>query len=1211
MSSHCDKVLFVIGLALVALTGSAALRCDWAGRIGGKSIWLSTEGVETATELPVLWGGSSPVPSALTRSADGRVTLTKSYSHPEHPDWAWTRTLSFVPGEGDSMECVFFETRANRPGKDVTATGTVSRLPPLPARPDLSAVKYGEPIDLLADGLDGFDVLDNGRASQWRFADGVLENGGSGANIRTKRGDFLDFKIGYDVRVDKDCNSGVYLRGIYELQVSDSFGKPVDSHNMAALYGRIVPSVSAEKPAGEWQHVEAILYRRHLTVTLNGVRIIDNAPIRGITGGALSADESAPGPIGLQGDHKGGAYRNLILTPIVREREERVDDSGSIVGADIVVIGGTQAGVEAALSARAAGADVVLFESRPVLGGDCAGKLLLEMKDGKPVEPLAMRKALDRKLADAGVVFRTWTYVKDVLRDDAGRVSGVTTVSRSGERVVSASCVIDATERAYAAKAAGSSFRSFPAGKYEVTRMVVSGEQPSAPGMSVTEVADMGKHAVGRPILDPAVREIDGRLWKCTARVEMRDGSPLEYARVENVMRDKTWTRLQLESAETCVIRAPDVLVEDAPGIITCGPLGKMDGATAGREAARRLSLPRQPFRRPEASVPRTSSYDMAVVGLGTGGAPAAIAGARLGLKTVGFEYTYRTGGLTTEGLIGVYWFGNRVGFTEEIDRALPGVGVVYSQAKEQYFRSEAVSAGATVVFGSFVYGVEKAGDRIVALKVMLADGAPALVPVKSVVDATGNCDVAVAAGEEAEFINGDELSLQGAAFMRKCLGQSYMNLDWTFVNDCDAEDLWYLSLRGRNSYEPDKGFWDQSQTIDTRERRRLRGLYRVTAQDVMLERTYPDIVCITRSNFDTHGQTVDPQFFIESPPHTPMNVNLPLRAMLPQKTSNLIVTGLGLSAARDAMPILRMQPDVQNQGWVAAEVCSQAVRENCAFGAIDIKALQNRLAARGIVPDWVLSARDSFPLPDERIDEMVRTLPDGYRNVVVAFAERSRSLPKLELAFAHATNDAERLVYAHVLGLLGSPVGAGALIGKLSGARWDEGWNYRGMGQFRRSVSWIDSYLIALGKTRDREAVPVVAALLGQLDATCAYSHFRAVSLACESIGDKRLARGLAQALRRPHIGGHAFAFSRVGAPAIPAYDVYGFKFGRNNPICHGAASIPDGERTACLRELCLVRALYRLGDVDGIGCETLRAYVRDPRKAYAKHAEAILEVK
>ena len=193
------------------------------------------------------------------------------------------------------------------------------RIPTLGRVPQLSAFEYGEPIDLLKDGLAGWEPKEKDRESRWTFRDGVLENCGSGANLVTKRRDFEDFKLSYDVRVDKDCNSGVYLRGIYELQVADSFGKPLDCHNMAALYGRIAPTVSAEKPAGEWQHVEAILCDRHLTVTLNDERIIDKQRIYGITGGAITADEFVPGPLYLQGDHKGGAFRNMILTPIVNK----------------------------------------------------------------------------------------------------------------------------------------------------------------------------------------------------------------------------------------------------------------------------------------------------------------------------------------------------------------------------------------------------------------------------------------------------------------------------------------------------------------------------------------------------------------------------------------------------------------------------------------------------------------------------------------------------------------------------------------------------------------------------------------------------------------------------------------------------------------------------------------------------------------------------
>ena len=201
------------------------------------------------------------------------------------------------------------------------------RNPPIDPTATVKGAKFGKPIDLLKDGLDGFVPMskDDGEFG-WSFKDGVLSNRvrqkdtsfhGRGINIITKRADFYDFKIAYDVRVPAKANSGVYLRGRYELQVKDSCGMKVDCHNMAALYGRITPSVAAEKPAGEWQHVEAILRNRHLTVVLNGVTIIDDQPVEGITGGALDANEFVPGPIYIQGDHTDADYRNMILTPCI------------------------------------------------------------------------------------------------------------------------------------------------------------------------------------------------------------------------------------------------------------------------------------------------------------------------------------------------------------------------------------------------------------------------------------------------------------------------------------------------------------------------------------------------------------------------------------------------------------------------------------------------------------------------------------------------------------------------------------------------------------------------------------------------------------------------------------------------------------------------------------------------------------------------------
>jgi len=102
------------------------------------------------------------------------------------------------------------------------------------------------------------------------------------------------------------------------VQVCDSYGKPLDSHNMGGLYSRITPTVSAEKAPGEWQTMDLTLVNRHVTVILNGQTIIDNEPLLGCTGGAMWSDEFKPGPIYLQGDHTGVKYRNIVLKPVVK-----------------------------------------------------------------------------------------------------------------------------------------------------------------------------------------------------------------------------------------------------------------------------------------------------------------------------------------------------------------------------------------------------------------------------------------------------------------------------------------------------------------------------------------------------------------------------------------------------------------------------------------------------------------------------------------------------------------------------------------------------------------------------------------------------------------------------------------------------------------------------------------------------------------------------
>ncbi|HWH69139.1 MAG TPA: DUF1080 domain-containing protein, partial [Candidatus Sulfotelmatobacter sp.] len=136
-------------------------------------------------------------------------------------------------------------------------------------------------------------------------------------NLRTDQ-EFEDFNLKVETRLVKGSNSGIYLRGIYEIQVADTYGRPLDPHNMGALYSRITPSVGAEKPAGEWQTLDITLVDRHVTVILNGKTIINNQPAAGCTGGALWSDVNRPGPLYLQGDHTGVEYRSVVLKPVVK-----------------------------------------------------------------------------------------------------------------------------------------------------------------------------------------------------------------------------------------------------------------------------------------------------------------------------------------------------------------------------------------------------------------------------------------------------------------------------------------------------------------------------------------------------------------------------------------------------------------------------------------------------------------------------------------------------------------------------------------------------------------------------------------------------------------------------------------------------------------------------------------------------------------------------
>ncbi|MDB5245961.1 MAG: hypothetical protein JWQ40_355 [Segetibacter sp.] len=171
---------------------------------------------------------------------------------------------------------------------------------------------WGKPVKLFSGtDLKGWHAMGE---NQWKAENGILRSPKSGSNLVTDER-FTDFKLHIEFRYDKGSNSGVYLRGRYELQIADSKGLEPLKDQLGAVYGFVSPSEMVAKEAGEWQSYDVTLIGRMITVVANGKTVVCNQEIPGITGGALDSKEGEPGPLLLQGDHGPIEFRNIVLTP--------------------------------------------------------------------------------------------------------------------------------------------------------------------------------------------------------------------------------------------------------------------------------------------------------------------------------------------------------------------------------------------------------------------------------------------------------------------------------------------------------------------------------------------------------------------------------------------------------------------------------------------------------------------------------------------------------------------------------------------------------------------------------------------------------------------------------------------------------------------------------------------------------------------------------
>jgi hypothetical protein len=287
------------------VSDTAALLGRWDLRVntGGHMVPSWFEVIKSGSRMLVgrfVGGGGSARPVSRYYFSAGKL----SFSIP--PQWEREDRDLSVEGhfEGDSLVGTLVEPN----GKQYNWVGHKAPSLHRAAKPVWGAAMA------IFDGktLQGWHTPPGAAVNQWVADNGVLRSPHSGSNIITD-GKYRDFKLHIEFRYPKGSNSGVYLRGRYEVQIEDLEGQEPPNDVISAVYGYLPPSSEASKGPGEWQTYDITLAGRLVTVVFNGQTVICKGEIPGITGGALDSDEGEPGPIYLQGDHGPIEFRNITM----------------------------------------------------------------------------------------------------------------------------------------------------------------------------------------------------------------------------------------------------------------------------------------------------------------------------------------------------------------------------------------------------------------------------------------------------------------------------------------------------------------------------------------------------------------------------------------------------------------------------------------------------------------------------------------------------------------------------------------------------------------------------------------------------------------------------------------------------------------------------------------------------------------------------------
>ena len=970
---------------------------------------------------------------------------------------------------------------------------------------------------------------------------------------------------------------------------------------------------------------------------------------------------------------------------------------------DVLVAGGSLAGVEAACVASDKGASVLVIESRPYLGYDiCANqKLWLEpgekpqtditrwIFDGKRQQtPMKVKGLLDRVLLKRNIQFLTGSFPAELLVDPKGKPAGMTMVNRSGRQAVRAKVIIDATPYAALVRQLPDVLTDFNPGKKQASFTVIGGDLKKAndtiQGKQLPDVMFSVKFPVKKNKKQEWISK-DYPVYQYDAKIDLKEDTYRAHSKAIHQIRSMVSDPDMADHSEGLLV-FPEHMIKtesnnDDPAALEnylprgfgnlfvlnayagiknetnrhqlnnspyrLAPIGKEIGkaaaelasktevpkdidylASTGDEAKFAVSESAKSFRfndRPEVKLsgnqlPVLGRWDVVVVGGGTSGAPAALASARAGARTLAIEYMDELGGVGTAGMISTYWYGFRNGYTAEVDKAL-GTKESWNQIqKSEWLRQQIMKSGAELWFASFGCGTVTKGNKVVGVVVATPFGR-GIVLADVVVDGTGNADIAAAANANTHYSiskHGD-LSVQISNYASRRLGGGTHNPARYMLNDNDIFDRWHLKLSarqeiyGRAKNAGTGGVHDMGQLIPSRDRRRIIGEYTLTTEDILTNRTFPDTISHHRSNFDAGAHPDTEMFLIKDMKGPVFTCDMPYRCVIPQGLEGILVIGLGASADRDAMTLVRMQPDLQNQGYAVGTAAAMAVlRARGKVRDVDIKALQRELVRKNCLEKRVLENVDSFPLSANTVKEAVKTLEgltidvhqkpehdDTHKALAVVISHPQESIPSLRDAYQKSAEPKVKLNYARILAILGDQTGKETLVEAVKKApNWGKGWDYSNQRKYANTFGPIDRIVIALGFLNSAEVYPPLLEKLDQLTLKSPLSHYKALCLALRMNKDDSLAEPLARFLKEKKLKGHTQRLS-----------YYNEQENQKNVYVRQGVNTKGGSMVNNkFKELLIAALLFECGDYQNQGREILEVYTKDVNGHFAEYAHRVL---